>query len=158
VSPKVIKVVRVSSASRKGHGALTVAVFDDGETISFTGRNDVGPIKRQAQAARDVSGDAALDKGSPKEQKSEPSQTYSGADIARMHDALRNRWKATIKGLRVELKNIPGRGPYDRWDLYINEQKVWSTESTNVPVSAGGSVEAFVVHALQQAGIKRESY
>lgn len=97
-------------------------------------------------------------------QRSNPigDETYDSSDIARMHDDLRNKNHAVIKGIHVEVKRTTGRkryqlARYDQFDLYINDKKVWTGEATSIdPLNiAGGTFEAFVEHALQQAGITR---
>lgn len=88
-------------------------------------------------------------------------QTYSGADIARMHDEIHHHHRATVKGIRVEVKTTPGRKTagkrYDRWDLYIDGKQVWSGQADSIdPLNIpGGTIEAFVLQALHQAGIER---
>lgn len=88
--------------------------------------------------------------------------TYGGHDIAKMHDELHHRHKALIKGIHVEVKQTPGRrgGKYDKFELLINNKKVWDGEAASIdPLNiAGGTIEAFVLHALDQAGIKREKH
>ena len=93
-----------------------------------------------------------------RENRAAESETYSGADIAWMHDDLRNRHKATIKGIEVWVRTTRGR-KYDRFELLINGQSVWSGEGTDLDVynGAGGTFEAFVLNALQNAGIHRAS-
>lgn len=89
-------------------------------------------------------------------------ETYGGHDIAKMHDEIHHRHKSTIKGIHVEVKQTPGRrgGKYDKFELLINNKKVWDGEAASIdPLNiAGGTIEAFVLHALDQAGIKREKH
>lgn len=86
-------------------------------------------------------------------------ETYGGGDIAQMHDDLRHKNRAVIKGIHVEVKRTPGR-KYDRFDLYIQGNKVWTGEAASIdPLNiAGGTFEAFVEHALQQAGFRRRGH
>lgn len=97
--------------------------------------------------------------------------TYSGSDIARMHDDLRNRGEVTIKGLHFEIREAAEQGPYARkgirsvgerryinWELLVDGRRVWSGEATNIdPLNlAGGILEAQVVNALTRAGFRHE--
>ena len=97
--------------------------------------------------------------------------TYSGADIARMHDDLRNRWAADIKGLHFEVREAAEQGPYARkgargvggrryinWELLVDGRRVWSGEATDIdPLNiAGGILEAQVVKALANTGFRHE--
>lgn len=94
-------------------------------------------------------------------------ELFDGADIAKMHDDIRSRNAATVKGISVEVRRSTGNkrvpyGPeigrtYDRFDLFIGGKKVWWGEATsidpfNIP---GGSIEALVLVALHERGIKR---
>jgi hypothetical protein len=93
---------------------------------------------------------------------------FEGADIAKMHDDIRNRNAATVKGIAVEVRRSTGNkrvpyGPeagrtYDRFDLFIGGKKVWWGEATSIdPLNIpGGSIEAFVLVALHEHGIKRK--
>jgi hypothetical protein len=98
-------------------------------------------------------------------------RTYSGSDIARMHDDLRNHWAADVKGLHFEIREVPEPGPYARkgargvggrryihWELLVDGRRIWSGEATDIdPLNiAGGILEAQVVNALARAGFRHE--
>ena len=81
--------------------------------------------------------------------------TYTSSDMARMLDGLHSRYRADIKGIKVELKRTAKRGKYDHWDLLIDGAKVWETEAAGYPNFH--SIDAFVRHALHNAGFQPQA-